>query len=153
MWPTSKTDATEWNLLWTILSTLDAGWKGSLVWYLSTVKPKLLLAKAVQHWSIPGLYSGIFAIYPQHYGSQQSTDRTNNIIFYALWALYALTTATIIIDMLMSFWIVSGWPSSFDFVSISFTEHRDSVSPWNYRRHIICFVWRHCAIYPSTSNW
>ena len=76
-------------------------WKGSsLVWYLSTVKPKLLLAKAVQHCFIPGFYSGIFAIYLQHHGSQQSTHRTNNILFYALWVLYALTMATSIVEIL-----------------------------------------------------
>ena len=63
------------------------------------------MAKTVQHWSIPGFYSGIFAIYLQHHGSQQSTDRGKNILFYALWVLYALTTATIIVDTLMFFLI------------------------------------------------
>ena len=62
------------------------------------------VAKAVQHCSISGLYSGIFAIYLQHCGSQQSTDRAKNILFYALWVLYALTTATIIVDMLEFCW-------------------------------------------------
>ena len=70
-----------------------------------SVKPKLLLAKAVQHWAIPGLYSGIFVIYLQHRGSPQSTDRAKNVLFYALLVLYALTTATIIVDMLVVFWI------------------------------------------------
>ena len=58
------------------------------------------MAKAVQRSTIPGLYSGIFAIYLQHRGSQQSTDRAKNILFYALSVLYALTTATIIVDIL-----------------------------------------------------
>ena len=105
MQATSKTHATPWNLLLQILTTLDTVWKGSsLVRYLSTVKPKLLLAKAVQRCAIPGLYSGIFAMYLQHRGSQQSTDRANNILFYALWVLYALTTATIIVDTLGFCW-------------------------------------------------
>ena len=78
-----------------------------LEWFffgMISVKPKLLLAKAVQHWSIPGLYSGIFAIYLQHRGSQ-STDRARNILFYALWVLYVWTMATIIVDTLMFFLI------------------------------------------------
>ena len=88
-----------------ILPTLDTVWKGSsLVWYLSTVKPKLLLAKAVQHCPIPGLYSQIFSMYLQHYGSQKSTDRAKIIFLYALWVLYGLTMATIIVDILQFFW-------------------------------------------------
>ena len=54
---------------------------------------------------IPGLYSGIFAMYLQHHGSQKSTDKAKNIIFYALWVLYALTTATSIVDILEFWWI------------------------------------------------
>ena len=103
MQATSKTHATPWNLLWQNLCTLDGVWKGSsLVRYLSTIKLKLLLAKAVQSCA-PGLYSGIFAIYLQHRGSQQGTNRANNILFYALWVLYALTTATIIVHILIFF--------------------------------------------------
>ena len=107
MQATSKAHATPWNLLLPNLSTLHGVWKGSsLVRYLSTVKPKLLLANPVQHCFIPGLYSGIFAIYLQHRGSQQGTNRANNILFYALWVLYALTTATFIVDMLELHWII-----------------------------------------------
>ena len=90
------------------------------------------VAKAVQHCSISGLYSGIFAIYLQHRGSQQGTNRANNILFYALWVLYALTMATIIVDILKFFW---NDPVSMDdhrclnFVSINFTEHRDFALP------------------------
>src|ERR1700735_5350564 len=62
------------------------------------------VAKAVQHYPIPGLYSGIFAMYLQHHGSQQSTDKAKNILFYALCVLYALSSATIIIDMLGFSW-------------------------------------------------
>ena len=77
-----------------------------LIWYdiLLTVKPKLRLAKAVQPLPILGLYSGIFGMYLQHSGSQQSTYRAKNILFYALWVLYALSTATIIIDILGFAW-------------------------------------------------
>ena len=62
------------------------------------------VAKVVQHCSIPGLYSGIFGMYLQHRGSQKSTDRAKNILFYALWVLYASTTATIIVDILIFYW-------------------------------------------------
>ena len=68
------------------------------------MRKKLLgLAKAVQHCAIPGLYSGIFVIYLQHRGSPKSTDRAKNVLFYALLVLYALTTAIIIVDMLVVF--------------------------------------------------
>ena len=157
MQATSKTHATQWNLLWKILRFLDIVWKGSsLVWYLSTVKLKLLLAEAIQRCAIPGLYSGIFTMYLQHCRSQQSTDRAQNILFYALWVLYASTTATIILDILGFYWLNSVSVDDhrcLNFVSINFTDPRDSAPLWNYRSHIICFVWRHGPIYPSTSNW
>ena len=157
MQATSKTQVTQWNSLWAIFTTLDTVWNGSsLVRYLSTVKLKLLLAKAVQRCVIPGLYSGIFAIYLQHRGSQQSTNRANNILFYALWVLYALTTATIILDTLEFCWLNSVSVDDhrcLNFVSINFTDHRDSVPPWNYSNHNICSLWRHGPIYPSTHNW
>ena len=73
---------------------------------------KLPFAKAVQHCAITGIYSGIFVMYLQHRGSQQNTHRVNNILFYALWVLYALNMATIIVDTL-------GW---IDAVSVD--EHR-----------------------------
>ena len=152
--PNNVSHTTEWNLLWQNLPTLDTVWKGSsLVCYLSTVKPKLLLAKVLQRCAIPGIYSGIFAIYLQHCGSQQSTDRPKNILFYALWVLYALTMATIIVDVLRLYWIIDMTVSMDDhrclnFVSIGFTNHRDCVPPSNYGRHIICFVWHHLPIYP-----
>ena len=44
-------------------------------------------------------------MYIQHRGSQKSTDRANNILFYALGILYGLTTATIIIDILETCWV------------------------------------------------
>ena len=41
-------------------------------------------------------------MYLQHRGSQQGTDRANNIFFYALWVLYALTTAIAGLNLSMS---------------------------------------------------
>ena len=136
MLATSQTHATQWNLPQKISASLERVWKGSsLVRYpsLSILKPKLL--KALQYCSIPGLYSGIFTMYLQHHGSQQSTDRAKTILFYALWVLYVLTAATAIVDVILvtlSFYD----PVSMDdhrcltFFSISCTElHRDSLPP------------------------
>ena len=60
-------------------------------------------SQAVRQWHcpIPGIYSGIFAMYLQHHGSQKSTDKAKNIIFYALCALYALSMADTIIDLIL----------------------------------------------------
>ena len=94
---------------------------------ISVAKPKLLLAKAVQRCAIPGIYSGIFAMYLQHRGSQQGTDRAKNILFYALWVLYALSVATSIIEILIFCWSdavsMDDHRFFFNFVSIGFTEH------------------------------
>ena len=73
-------------------------------------------------------------MYLQHCGSQQSTDRAKNILFYALWGLYALTTATSIVDMLQFVWIdmaVSMGNHRFltFFQLINCTEHRDTIPP------------------------
>ena len=43
-------------------------------------------------------------MYLQHSESQQNTDKAKNILFYALWVLYALSTVTIIIDILPIYW-------------------------------------------------
>jgi len=51
-----------------------------------------------------GLYSGIFAMFLQQYGSQPSIDKAKNILFHALWVLYALSVATHIIDILGFYW-------------------------------------------------
>ena len=61
------------------------------------------VAEVVQRFPIQGLYSGIFVIYLQHYGSQKSTDKTKNIPFYALWMLYALSAVTLVSDLLLFF--------------------------------------------------
>ncbi|KAF8817015.1 hypothetical protein BYT27DRAFT_7247886 [Phlegmacium glaucopus] len=45
-----------------------------------------------------GLYSGIFSIYLQG-TSKRSTDKRNNIIFYALCALYVLSAVTVVGDI------------------------------------------------------
>ena len=152
MWATSKTHATQWNLTRKILRTLHAVWKGSsLVWYLSTSKLKLLLAKAVQHCSIPGLYSGIFAIYLQHRESQQYPFLCPlGAICFNYGYQYYWHTRIFFLDEHSKY----EWPSLFNFVSIGrMAEHRGCVPPSNYRRHNICFVWHHYAIYAGTSNW
>ena len=41
-------------------------------------------------------------MYLQHRGSQ-STDKAKNILFYALWALYALSTLVYILDIVSIF--------------------------------------------------
>ena len=53
-------------------------------------------------------------MYLQHRESQQSTDRAKNIFFYALWGLYALTTATIIVELIIFCW----------FDAVSMDDHR-----------------------------
>ena len=65
-------------------------------------------------------------MYLQHRGSQQSTDREKNILLYALWVLYALTTANIIIDMLEFWWndaVSMDDHRCLTFFFIIFTEH------------------------------
>ena len=52
---------------------------------------------------IPGVYSGIFAIYLQNYESRYSTgDKAKNFFFYALWALYVLSAASNFINLSIS---------------------------------------------------
>ena len=82
---------------------MDPVCKGSCsVRYLSTVYAHV--AKAAQHCPIPGFYSGIFGMYLNHHGSQQSAYKAKNIIFYALWLLYALSAAITIIHILGIYW-------------------------------------------------
>src|SRR5271168_4460935 len=71
------------------------------LWYDMHSRTVWAPAKAVQYYPIPGLYSGIFAMYLQYH--QLKKDRTDHskaktILFYALWALYILSLATISID-------------------------------------------------------
>ena len=58
------------------------------------------LAKEVQLFSGLGLYSGIFVIMMySHFSSNKS--RMATVLFYALCLLYVLSTATIVIDLLV----------------------------------------------------
>ena len=118
---------------------------------------QVTLAKTVQHFPIPGLYSGIFALYLQHHGSQQSAGRAKNIVFYALWVLYALSAATIIVEILnFDLYLVSmNDPWLFTFISITCnTEYRSGPPcPWNHRNRSICLLRLHRPIYSSTYNW
>ena len=104
----------------------------------------------------PGLYSGIFAVYLQHRGSQQSTDKAQNmVIFYSLWVLYALTATTMIVDILSLHWVhavsinVNHGCLTYQLV---FTEHRDTIPPSNSRSHTIFLLRLHHPIYSSTYN-
>src|SRR5271155_3910736 len=58
-------------------------------------------AKAIQHHPIPGLYSGIFALYLQYHRSKKNIDqaKATSILFYALCALYVLSLATFSLDV------------------------------------------------------
>ena len=98
---------------------MELNWEGfnyvgtcleGLLFGMISVNSYAQVAKAIQHCAIQGLYSGIFAICLQlkHSGLQKSTDRARNILFYALSVLYALTTATFIVDMLQFCWIEVG---------------------------------------------
>jgi len=58
-------------------------------------------------------------MYLQHHGSQKSTsDKAKNILFYALWVLYALSAASGIIGIIGTSFKLGG-P----------TEHRDTIPP------------------------
>ena len=49
-------------------------------------------------YSCPGLYSAIFFMYIHHQASKELGIDKRNIILYALCILYALSSATIVID-------------------------------------------------------
>jgi len=68
-----------------------------------------------------GLYSGIFAIYLQHYGPQQRTYKAKNMLFYALCVLYALSAATGIMDILGTLWTSTNIEVLYHFVIIRVT--------------------------------
>ena len=80
-----------------------------------SVNSQAQVAKAASYCPIPGLYSGIFGVYLHQRGSQKSTDRAKNILFYALLVLYTLSAATTIMDIL-----VSSWPDA-----VSMDDHDD----------------------------
>jgi hypothetical protein len=52
---------------------------------------------------IPGLYSGIFVMYLQYHAARKrSNNAKENIIFYALCVVYALSMAVIALDIAVS---------------------------------------------------
>jgi len=70
-----------------------------LLWYLHTMsilQPSRLRLPRPQ--PVPGLYSGIFAIFLQHNTSKKGDDQGKSIVFYALCALYVLSLVTVIVD-------------------------------------------------------
>ena len=68
--------------------------KISVPWALTCT---VTLAKEVQLFPCPGLYSGIFAIYLQ---CPKKDSRTAMIVFNVLCLLYLLSTATVVCDLL-----------------------------------------------------
>ena len=72
-----------------------------------SVNSQAQVAKAVQHCPIPGIYSGIFAMYLQHHESQKGTDKAKNILFYAICVLYALSVVDNIMDLILNWAQVS----------------------------------------------
>ena len=54
-------------------------------------------AKEVQLFPGLGIYSGIFILYLQ---CRSPESRTANIVFYALWVLFILSTANVVMDLL-----------------------------------------------------
>ena len=67
-----------------------------------SVKFPLSSSRLLKH-SNPGIYSGIFAMYLQHHGSQKNTDKVKNILFYALCVLYALSASICIMAIVNCF--------------------------------------------------
>ena len=59
------------------------------------------VAKAVRHYPISGVYTGIFALYLQYYTSRKDASKGNNIIFYALCLLYLLSFSLNVLDFLV----------------------------------------------------
>ena len=70
--------------------------KISVPWALTCT---VTLAKEVQLFPGPGIYSGIFAIYLQ---CPKKESRSAMIVFYVLCLLYVLSTATVVCDLLLS---------------------------------------------------
>ena len=66
----------------------------SVPWALTCT---VTLAKEIQLFPGPGVYSGIFAIYLQ---CPKKDSRTAKIVFYVLCLLYVLSTASVVCDLL-----------------------------------------------------
>ena len=57
------------------------------------------VTKAVQHYTILGLYSGILIMHLQYTASKKDFNERNNILLYALCLLYVLSLATLVLDV------------------------------------------------------
>src|SRR5271168_1616724 len=71
------------------------------LWYDMHSRTVWAPAKEVQYYPIPGLYSGIFAMYLQYYQLKKDSTgqgKAKTILFYALCALYVLSLAVISLD-------------------------------------------------------
>src|SRR5271154_817914 len=71
------------------------------LWYDMHSRTVWAPAKAVQYYPIPGLYSGIFAMYLQYHQLKKDSTgqgKAKTILFYALCALYVLSLAVISLD-------------------------------------------------------
>ena len=62
-----------------------------------------VISKLTKHYTIPGFYSGIFALYLQCHASQNHTDKGKNIFFYALSVLYVLSGVSIAVMITLNF--------------------------------------------------
>lgn len=86
-----------------------------------------VISKVTKHYPVPGLYSGIFALYLQCRASQNRTDK---IAFYALSVLYVLCGVSIAVGITFNFFeIDSGTVSKtilqvFNFTLISCADFR-----------------------------
>lgn len=59
------------------------------------------LSRPILKQSLPGLYSGVFALY-LHYAAKKGTTGYTAIVFYALCVLYILTGVVVAVDMLVA---------------------------------------------------
>ena len=86
-----------------IFSVLGYLWKASSMVRLTPAIT--LLALAIQHYTVPGIYSAIFVKYLQHEVSTGNSQNqaSRNRVFYALCLLYFLSTATFDLDFAVVF--------------------------------------------------
>ena len=68
----------------------------------------IVISKLIKHYPIPGLYSGIFAVYLQCHASQNRTAKGINIAFYALSALYVLSAVSTTVEITFNFFEIDG---------------------------------------------
>ena len=82
-----------------LATCLESGLFGELFYYMPLSKLTI---------TIPGIYSGLFAIHLACHATKRETDNSKpNIVFYALWVLYVLTAALFAIDIIPPSPIVS----------------------------------------------